>query len=918
MQKARFSTVLLVLVFVLLAAVSAILLTPAYLGSEKALQHEIQLAYARDQRALDSLLEARFRNIQHISQETIKTQDLRDRVQAGERLAVASFIDELLLGPNGQHIDAIVLEYSDGAPTVVTNSSMFDIQLPWDPILETYSPPGVWSSVNAEGEEKRYSLLRLTLPVVDAQYGEVIGKMHTFVMLNDNYWIISLLQELFGAQAISLYNGDQLLDGLESEDAQLKVLASADFTDKGVVTNDESILREHTLNIGGSEQYTVRSSLPNAAYQALQDAYLSNLWMAALVVAVLGFITMYVVLRLTRRSLSSLTRYAEQVPESGSPQRFSGGRFREFERVGMAVEKMLLRIRDRDKLLSSILDHSPDLIFVKDKEQHYQLVNTRFAEMFNQTPDQVIGQQDQAVLSKDIKRLAYRSDTQLLDNGRPNSYEMDMQTSKGDLTFLVNKFPIYSDEGGIDAIGGIATDITELKNAERRLQRLAHYDSLTGLPNRTFFKQQLKAAIEDEQSHITAVMFIDLDHFKNINDTYGHSVGDQLLLQVADRLRSCVSPEDTVSRLGGDEFTVIIRGLKDNLQTETIAHRIVVALRKPYDLGSIRCYTSASIGISIAGKDGNDVDTLTRHADLAMYQAKEKGRDVIQFFDQEINECHQLHHQYEEDLRQAFERNELFVVFQPRFDITGQHMKSAEALVRWRHPEHGLVPPSDFIPIAEGSNQIVKLGRFVLNEACRQAAGWLSEGYAVSVSVNLSTRQLYDQDLLRDIRNALSDSGLPSRLLELEVTETHMMENIDQFLPLLNEIRDMGVRISVDDFGTGYSSLMYLKKLPVETVKIDRSFIMDIPGDVDDENLVRAIISMSHSLRLKVVAEGVETEEQRSFLSSLGCDELQGFLLGRPDDVTALKALADKQSVTSAGGQSAGLRVLGQDSDTST
>lgn len=897
MQKARFSTVLLVLVFALLALVSAILLTPAYLGSEKALQHEIQLAYARDQRALDGMLEARFRNIQQISQDVVKTSDFRDRVQAGESLSVAGFLGELLLGPNGQHIDAIALEYNDGAPTVVNNSSMFDIQLPWDQILEKYSPSGVWSSVNAESGDKHFSLLRLTLPVVDAQYGEVIGKMHTFVMLNNNYWIISMLQELFGAQAISLHNGIQLLDGLESENAQLQALVSADFTHQGVVTSDESILREHTLNIDGSEQYRVRSLLPNAAYQALQDAYLSNLLVAVTLVAVLGISTMIVILRLTHSSLSYLIRYAEQVPESGSPQSFTGGRFYEFERVGMAVEKMLLRIRDRDKLLSSILDHSPDLIFVKDKEQRYQLVNTRFAEVFNQNPEQVIGLEDQAVLSEKLKRLSSRSDSKVLDSGKPNTYEIDIESSKGDFTFLVNKFPIYSDEGGIESIGGIATDITELKNAERRLQRLAHYDSLTGLPNRTLFKQQLKNAIEDKQRQITAVMFIDLDHFKNINDTYGHSVGDQLLLQVADRLRSCVSPEDTVSRLGGDEFTVIVRDLKDNLQTETIAQRIVVALRKPYDLGAIRCYTSASIGISIVGKDGDDVDTLTRHADLAMYQAKEKGRDVIQFFDQELNACHQLHHQYEEDLRLAFDRDELFVVFQPRFDITGQHMMSAEALIRWRHPEHGLVPPSDFIPIAEGSNQIVKLGRFVLNEACAQAAGWLAAGYPMSVSVNLSTRQLYDQDLLQDIRGALSDSGLPARLLELEVTETHMMENIDKFLPLLNKMRGMGIQISVDDFGTGYSSLMYLKKLPVGTVKIDRSFIMDIPGDMDDENLVRAIISMSHSLRLKVVAEGVETEEQRRFLSNLGCDELQGFLLGRPDDVTVLKALADKQLV---------------------
>ena len=1012
MQKVRFSTVILLLVLALLAASSAILLTPAFLGSEKALQHEIRLAYERDQRALNSLIEARFKNIQQISQEVIEARELRWALNANNPEMISRVIDNLLTGDNGQHIDAIVIESNQGVPTVGTNSSLLGVQLPLEKISQHYAPSAIWNSVNVEADGEFYSVLRLTLQVVDERFGEVIGKMHTFVLLNDNYWIIGQLQGLFGSQAISLSLGGQLLDELEGAPEQLHNLHAAGVISKGVLTTENSILREHSLQVGSSERYSVRTLLPNNAYFALRDAYVSNLSYAALLVMVLGIVTMLVIQYLTRSSLSYLTQYAEQVPESGSPQPFRGGRFKEFVRVGNAVEKMLLRIRDRDKHLSSIIDHSPGLIFIKDMDQRYQLVNTRLAELFNLTPSQMIGKRDQWVLSDELMASVLKSDQQLLKSHHPTQYEMKIETDKGLCTFLVSKFPIFCDKGTLESIGGIATDITAIKQvedqlrlaqqvfaetgeaiivldqeqsvltsnrafmemggvdecdipvaahrflaaypdilhqlhqahrwqgectlecgdgsslpvlvsatllssmegenryvilfrditnlkiAEQRLQRLALYDNLTGLPNRSLFNQQLEKVLNRDTQLITAVLFIDLDRFKSINDTYGHSVGDQLLLQVADRLRTCVNLKDSVSRLGGDEFTVILRDIPDRSQVEPIARRITTTLRKPYDLGPIRCFTSASIGVAIAGKDGEDVETLTRHADLAMYQAKAQGRDIIQFFDQAINARHQQRHQYEEDLRKAVDNNELFVVYQPRFDITGQHMRGAEALVRWCHPVHGAVSPGEFIPIAEASNLIVQLGRFVLFEACKQAAAWNADGYQLGVSVNLSPRQLHERDLVKDISRALGETGLPPHLLELEITETHVMENIDQFLPLLNEIREMGVTLAVDDFGTGYSSLMYLKKLPVDIVKIDRSFIMDVPGDTDDENLVRAIISMSHSLRLRVVAEGVETEEQQQFLCNLGCDQLQGFLFGRPDSVTQLKALAAQQITT--------------------
>ena len=274
------------------------------------------------------------------------------------------------------------------------------------------------------------------------------------------------------------------------------------------------------------------------------------------------------------------------------------------------------------------------------------------------------------------------------------------------------------------------------------------------------------------------------------------------------------------------------------------------------------------------------------------------GRNVVQFFDAELNEREQKLYHYEKELGKALDNNELFLQYQPRFDIKGKIVLGAEALVRWRHPELGLIPPDVFIPIAESSNLINEIGRFVLCEACQQAAAWNAEGYQIPISVNLSPRQLSSCDFVQDIRDALNFTGLPGHLLELEITETHVMENINQVLPILDQIRAMGVKFSIDDFGTGYSSLMYLKKLPVDTLKIDRSFIMDIPGDTDGENLVCAIIQMAHTLHMRVVAEGVETKTQQAFLRYNGCDELQGFLLGKPGSVEQLKALASSQRLS--------------------
>jgi len=1013
----RFSTVILFLVLSVLAIASTILFTAVYSGAEKALEHNMQLTYERDQRTLSSLMAAEFNNIQQISQELSNSYEIHQGLSSKDTSRIAELIDGLLADRSGLHIDALVVEDNNGSSTVARNVSLLGVQLPLKDISKRdTSPFSEWTSIITTEGGKHYSLLHLSLPVIDEQFGEVIGKLHTFVLLNNNFWIVNQLQGLFGSQAISLSAGNLILDGLQNQTGQLQVLRSAQLAiDKAVFSTEHNTFRTHYLRIGNSDKYKVGSLLSDSAQLVLKDAYITNLYYAAILVAILGIAAMLAIKYMITRALNQVTQYAEQVPQSGLPSPFRGGHFHEFIRVGNAVEKMLLRIRDRDKQLSSIIDNSPNLIFIRDLQHNFRLVNKPFAKVLGMTQGQLLGKQEQGLLSDDLLALLRKADQQVLDNHRPIQYEIEIETNNGLSTFLMSKFPILDDQNTLYSIGGIATDIThikrtkdqlrlahqvfsetaeaiivlddqqkvlssnrafvemsgfdergttmaiqsflaahpdirmklqhgfrwqgegslacfdgstlpvlvsvtrlssegggnryvilfnnitKLKAAEQRLERLALYDDLTGLPNRSLFKQRLDEALNSDSALISAVLFIDLDYFKKINDTYGHSVGDQLLRRVAERLRTSVQIQDTVARLGGDEFTVILREVGNREQIKKIAQRILTALSKPYELGSLQCSSSASIGISLLTRDSADMDTLIRNADQAMYQAKQRGRDVIQFFDAELNEREQRLYFYEKELHQALGNKDLFVQYQPRFNVEGQKVLGAEALVRWRHPELGLIPPSEFIPIAESSHLINEIGRFVLFEACQQAAAWNAEGYQIPISVNLSPRQLSSSDFVQDISAALNNADLPADLLELEITETHVMENIKQVLPLLNQIKEMGIKLSIDDFGTGYSSLMYLKRLPIDILKIDRSFIIDIPGDADGENLVAAIIQMAHSLRMRVVAEGVETKQQQHFLRDNGCDELQGFLLGEPGSAEQLKVLASFQRSSGKG-----------------
>ena len=387
-------------------------------------------------------------------------------------------------------------------------------------------------------------------------------------------------------------------------------------------------------------------------------------------------------------------------------------------------------------------------------------------------------------------------------------------------------------------------------------------------------------------------MYIDLDGFKQVNDTLGHAEGDKLLIQIGKKLKSCVREEDTVARLGGDEFAIIINELQSMDYLDRLADRIVKELATNISYESRELHVSGSIGIATYPHDGANEEKLVQNADQAMYHAKQKGKNTYQFFDVEMNLSIMNKIHLEHDLRHAIKHNELFVQYQPKFDLQKKRVVGVEALVRWHHPEHGELQPADFIPLAEESALIFSLGKQVLEIACLSAQKWYSAGRNhMPIAVNISAKQIRDNHFVKLIRDILEQTQLPANLLEIEITESLLMEDIEKTIVILRELKDMGLSISIDDFGTGYSSLSYLKKLPVDTLKIDRSFVMDIAENEDDRAIVSAIISMAKSLNLRVIAEGVENQNQLNFLRNNLCHEIQGYFLSEPVELEDLESV---------------------------
>lgn len=563
----------------------------------------------------------------------------------------------------------------------------------------------------------------------------------------------------------------------------------------------------------------------------------------------------------------------------------------------MAVLEQLRRdlalCQQHTRLLERVLESTSEGIAVTDSQGCIQMVNASFCTLTGLSGDQAQG--------KHIHQLNHHQEAEqkfavvfaALEAQGTWGGEMVHRRSDGhQFHQWLNVARMGGGRG--ERLVWALRDISQIKSSEDQITYLAYHDALTGLPNRRLFNDRLEVAIATaaRKKQRLALLFLDLDNFKHVNDGLGHAAGDELLQETACRLRRKVREEDTVARLGGDEFIMLLVGVQEPEYAAVVAQRILDDLAQPFRLRGREFYLSASVGITLFPDDGSEGETLVANADMAMYRAKAAGRNNYKLFTPALNEKVQRRMSLETALRQAIGNQEFLVHYQPKVELAGGRVVGMEALVRWERPGHGLVSPGEFIPLAEDTGQIVPIGRWVLEQACRQAKAWHDRGHHdLAISVNLSPRQFQQKDLVPMVTDTLGSSGLDPRSLELEVTESMLMSSVDEAIVTLDELSSLGVRLSMDDFGKGYSNLYYLKHFPMDTLKIDRSFVRDVATEVDDASIVDTIISMSRSLKLNVIAEGVENTDQLRFLRERSCDQMQGFLFSRPlppDEITSM------------------------------
>jgi len=666
----------------------------------------------------------------------------------------------------------------------------------------------------------------------------------------------------------------QKVYGVPRDGALIRHLRKAGYPERGVIRGD--------ANLNGSDNVFAFHRLANYPVTFFVATPASNLWAVWWNQARFTYLLMGVLL-------------------AGSAAIYLWMRSRQ-----IAWEHEREQSESSARLAASAMANTIEGIIITDAAGNIVSVNQAFTAITGYASEEVVGRKPSVLASGHHGELFYADMWKTLsEDGHWQGEVWDRRKNGEMYAELLSISAVRSPRGEITHYVGVFNDISQYKDYEARLEHLANHDALTGLPNRVLLNDRIEEALARARrsNGMVCVMFIDLDHFKHVNDSLGHAIGDRLLKEVAARLQSCVRESDTVARLGGDEFTIVLECLGHPDEASLVVRKLHDALAQPVAIDEHQLYVSTSIGISFFPQDGQDAATLLQHADTAMYRAKEEGRDRHKFYASDMNQRAQEFITMANSLHAALDRGEFFLEYQPRVDLDGGGIVGAEALVRWQHPELGRIPPDKFIPLAEETGLINGIGDWVLRTACTQGRRWHDAGFPVRIGVNLSARQFRKQDFVERLLAVLAQTGFPAAMLDLEITESLMMHDPDSARRILDRLSALGLTIALDDFGTGYSSLSYLKQFPIDCVKIDRSFIRDIPGDADSTAIVKTIIAMARNLRLSLIAEGVETAEQCAHLRAEGCDEAQGYFFSRPLSAPDLEDMLRRGETLAAAGE---------------
>jgi diguanylate cyclase (GGDEF)-like protein/PAS domain S-box-containing protein len=567
------------------------------------------------------------------------------------------------------------------------------------------------------------------------------------------------------------------------------------------------------------------------------------------------------------------------------------------QKQNMFMQKQL---SESERLHRYIVNTSPDIIYILDQDGNFSFINERIESLLGFSKEEIVGKHYSFLVHHDdMEQAKYVFNERRVGSRASKNIELRLKCkdSSNSRQFKNRTLPIELSAMGMyvgkgmstnsyTGTYGVARDVTERKIAEETINFQAYHDLLTKLPNRALLRDRLNLAInqakrEDEK---LAVMFLDLDRFKNINDSLGHLIGDELLQQVSIRLKECIRAGDTLARFGGDEFTLMLPKLKDAYDdSRKLAEKITATLKQPFYVDGHQLYVSASIGIALYPQDGTNMDNLIKHADVAMYHVKGLGKNGYQFYSTEMNAPYIKKLSLDTGIHKALENNEFGLVYQPQINIRTGEIVGVETLLRWNHPEHGTISPAEFIPFAEESGLIIDIGHWVLKTACAELSRWRIAGLPeIRMAINISARQLMEDNIVKDILDIVKDYDIPGHCLELEITENAIMDDMDSVIRKLQELSSHGINIAIDDFGTGYSSLSYLHKLPIQTLKIDRTFLKESRINKGDNTIINTIVAMAKGLNLNVIAEGVETQTQLDYLRDIECTEAQGYLFGKP------------------------------------